>query len=276
MIPLEDKHNDIIGKARRGLGLSFADVARHLERDENDLKEWEAGRAVPDDQTLVRLAEVLRLAPSRLVESAHQKWYPENPQAGRLKNLLQATSHYGDMLVNAYLTWDISTHDAALFDTGTNFQFLKEKIDSYPLNLRYVFLTHAHADHVAVLDQIHDAWRPEIYTSKGEYVRNAKVAAEGDSFKVGRISVQVLETEGHSPGGLTYLLRGIGERLPAVAVVGDALFAGSVGGPMHSYERLLANLRKKILTLPDDTLLAPGHGPFTTVGEEKKHNPFFG
>ena len=274
MIPLEDKFNDILGKARRGLGLSLGDLARQSGCEESQLQGWEAGHSVPEDSVLTRLAEALRLVPSRLLDSTHKRWYPATPPA-RMKSFLTITSSFGDMLVNAYLVWDVSTREAALFDTGTDFPAIRGPIESHPLRLKYLFLTHTHVDHVALLDEIRKAWKPEVVTSKGEFVPNATVAAEGRSFDLGRIRIKVFETEGHSPGGLTYAVQNLGERLPQVAVVGDALFAGSVGGPKFSYERLLGNLRKKILTLPDDTILAPGHGPLTTVGEEKKHNPFF-
>lgn len=273
-LPLEDKFNDILGKARRGLGLSTSDVAKQAECSEKNLQDWEAGKSVPEDSVITRLANSLQLAPSRLLDSAHDRWHPE-PPSPRIKNFLQLSSSYGDMLVNAFLVWDVATREAALFDTGTDLQVIREQIESTPLHLKYLFLTHAHVDHIALLDEIRSAWTPEVITSKGEYVANAAVAGEGRSFELGRIRVDVLETEGHSPGGLTFVIRNLGERLPLVAVVGDALFAGSVGGPKFSYERLLGNVRKKVLSLPDDTVLAPGHGPLTTVGEEKKHNPFF-
>jgi len=274
VIPLEDKFNDILGKARRGLGLSVDKLAGLAECSEKQLQDWEAGNSVPEDSAITRLAGALQLAPSRLLDSAHGRWHPV-PSNPRIKNFLQLTSSYGGMLVNAFLVWDVATREAALFDTGTDFQAIREQIESNPLRLKYLFLTHAHVDHVALLDEIRTAWAPEVITSKGEYVPNAAVAGEGRSFDLGRIQIEVLETEGHSPGGLTYIVRNLGERLPMVAVVGDALFAGSVGGPKFSYERLLGNVRRKVLTLPDDTVLAPGHGPLTTVGEEKKHNPFF-
>src|SRR4029077_16559458 len=77
---------------------------------------------------------------------------------------------------------------------------------------------------------------------------------------------------GHSRGGVTYVVSGLPNR---IAVVGDSMFASSMGGGGVSYADALRNNREQILTLPDNTILCPGHGPLTTVGEEKKHNPFF-
>jgi len=86
------------------------------------------------------------------------------------------------------------------------------------------------------------------------------------------LHVKALATSGHSVGGITYLISGL-ER--PVAVVGDALFAGSMGGGMVSYADALENNRIKLMTLPDETIVCPGHGPMTTISQEKAHNPFF-
>ena len=91
-------------------------------------------------------------------------------------------------------------------------------------------------------------------------------------LRVGAIQLNSLHTHGHSVGGLTYLMDG----LPCpVAIVGDALFAGSMGGGMVSYADALETNREKIMTLPDHCVICPGHGPMSTIGEEKKYNPFF-
>ncbi|MDD4932907.1 MAG: MBL fold metallo-hydrolase, partial [Methylacidiphilaceae bacterium] len=84
--------------------------------------------------------------------------------------------------------------------------------------------------------------------------------------------IRTLLTNGHSAGGITYLVAG-GAR--PLAIVGDSLFAGSMGGGNVSYADALRNNREKILTLPGQTVICPGHGPLTTVEEEREHNPFF-
>ena len=89
---------------------------------------------------------------------------------------------------------------------------------------------------------------------------------------MGALRLETRLTSGHSVGGITYVVSGLAR---PVAVVGDALFAGSMGGGMVSYADALANNRRHILSLPDPTVVCPGHGPLSTVGEEKQHNPFF-
>ena len=93
---------------------------------------------------------------------------------------------------------------------------------------------------------------------------------EGQELSIGKTRLKALATPGHTPGGVTYVSEGL-------CFVGDALFAGSTGRSMspQGYQTLLASLRQKVLSLPEDTVILPGHGPTTTVGEEKRHNPFF-
>ncbi len=89
---------------------------------------------------------------------------------------------------------------------------------------------------------------------------------------MGALEIEARLTSGHSAGGTTYVISGL-ER--PVAIVGDSLFAGSMGGGAVSYQDALKNNLEKILTLPEETIVCPGHGPLTTVGKERKENPFF-
>ena len=100
----------------------------------------------------------------------------------------------------------------------------------------------------------------------------AEGIAEDFAVTIGGLSIRAILTSGHSVGGTTFLVDGLSA---PVAVVGDALFAGSMGGGMVSYEDALRNNREKLMTLPDETVVCPGHGPLTTIGEEKVANPFF-
>ena len=95
---------------------------------------------------------------------------------------------------------------------------------------------------------------------------------EGFQLSLGSLKLNALHTHGHSKGGVSYQING----LPSpVAIVGDALFAGSIGGGMVSYADALRTNREKLMTLPDATIICPGHGPMSTIGEEKLYNPFF-
>ena len=140
------------------------------------------------------------------------------------------------------------------------------------LAIKMILLTHSHPDHIADLPRLREETGASIYVSAREPVLGAESIEEGKRFSLGKINIDTRLTWGHSRGGMTYVVHGLAR---PVAVVGDSLFAGSMGGGSVSYEDALQNNLKKILTLPDDTIICPGHGPMTTVAEEKVHNPFF-
>jgi len=105
-----------------------------------------------------------------------------------------------------------------------------------------------------------------------EDLRDAEIIAEGHEFRVGSLTLEARLTSGHSRGGLTYVISGLAR---PVAIVGDSLFAASMGGGAVSYDDAVRNNLEKILTLPEETILCPGHGPLTTAGKERRENPFF-
>ena len=114
----------------------------------------------------------------------------------------------------------------------------------------------------------------EVWSSEREPIAfpGAKTFHENAHFHVGELAIKTLSTWGHSPGQTTYYITGLAKPL---AVVGDSLFSSSMGGSAGHYADQYRNDVEKILTLPRDTVLACGHGPLTTVGQEKRQNPFF-
>ena len=139
-------------------------------------------------------------------------------------------------------------------------------------DLDAVLLTHAHTDHIADLARLEKGTGAPVYISERESIPGAETISEGQEFNVGNLKVKALLTWGHSRGGITFFVTGLAR---PVAIVGDSIFAGSMGGGNVSYKDALRNNIEKILTLPDETIICPGHGPMTTVGEEKRSNPFF-
>jgi hydroxyacylglutathione hydrolase len=266
-IPLEDNFTDIIGKAQRGFNLTDEALARRADVSLADLQRIKAGEF---DETLVRkIARSLNLGKTTLVESAKKTWYPDPIE---LDGLAQFNSPYQDMTVNAYLVWDPASKEAGAFDTGTDCRSLLDLARKNGLTVKSIFLTHTHPDHIADLARLTKETGAPAYVCKLEPAAGAEAFAEGRTFYLGNLKIETRQTSGHSVGGITYVISGLAR---PVAVVGDAMFAGSMGGGSISYLDALANNRKKILLLPDQTILCPGHGPLTTVGEEKKHNPFF-
>jgi len=270
-IPLEDNFTDVIGKAQRGLGLTDQQLADRADVSRDDLATLQGGQ--PIDAVIRRVARHLRLSPDALVALAHQAWYPE--QALFPRGFAMFNTPYGDMTVNSYLVWDARSRVAAAFDTGASCSAMLDVIHAENLTLHYVFLTHTHEDHVADLPRLAAETRAEVWSSEREPADwpGAKVFKENAHFHLGdEIAIKTILTSGHSPGLTTYFVTGLSWPL---AIVGDALFASSMGGSATHYQEQYRNNFDKILTLPRATVLAPGHGPLTTLAQEKKHNPFF-
>jgi hydroxyacylglutathione hydrolase len=127
-------------------------------------------------------------------------------------------------------------------------------------------------DHLADLDKLQAASNATSYGSAVENPLGLKSLVHGDGLILGNLTIRVLGTSGHTPGGLSYFIDGLAKPL---VVVGDALFAGSMGGAAYAYQEALHHIQERILTLPPETVICPGHGPLSTVGQERANNPFF-
>lgn len=263
---LEDFSEDIIAKAQSGLRITNRDLADQANIDLTTLKSLKAGEV--DEDALRKVAQILGLGADQLVISAKKSWMPEDAFP---ENLFRFTSEFHSMTVNAYVL--VSEGRAVLFDTGVDAAPILNFLLENNLHLDAVILTHGHPDHVAVLDPILQATdHPPVFAHPAESITGSKTITWGESFSVGPFQFQTLSTPGHTPGGTSFLVKGMN---PTIVMVGDALFAGSVGGCAADYERALRVVRKNLLSLPDQSILCPGHGPLTTVADEKKNNPFF-
>jgi glyoxylase-like metal-dependent hydrolase (beta-lactamase superfamily II) len=270
-IPLEDTVADIIGKAQRGLELDDVELARRLQKSAYELSVLKEVQNAPPHE-VDKLAAALELDGRSLQEFAQGKYTPvvRAPDPG----FFMTNTTYGDMTVNAYLVWDKETKLAAVFDTGADAQPLVDEIKKRGLTLQDIYLTHTHVDHVTELDRLCEKVDGSIgiHVPEPEKLSGAAPFKPGVTFKLGRLHIESRDTSGHSPGGTTYHVHGLDAPL---AIVGDALFAGSVGGIKSDYPAALNRIRDHILSGQDNTVLAPGHGPLTTVKQEKEHNPFF-
>jgi glyoxylase-like metal-dependent hydrolase (beta-lactamase superfamily II) len=266
-VPLEDTFVDVVSKAQRGFKLTDDDLARRAGVPLEELHRIKAGEVLEDP--LRKLARSLNLGKSTLVELARKAWIPDGCE---VEGVAQFNTVYGEMTVNAYLIWDSQTRVAAAFDSGANAYGMLATVRTQNLRLTHLFLTHTHGDHVADVERIVAETGAPVWVSEKEPFPGANLFPEGKVFDVGRLRVETRSTTGHSAGGTTYVIDGLAT---PVAVVGDALFAASMGGGVVSYMDALANNRRKILLLPDACVLCPGHGPMTRVGWEKQHNPFF-
>jgi glyoxylase-like metal-dependent hydrolase (beta-lactamase superfamily II) len=266
-IPLEDKFNDIVGKAMRGLQLSDTQVAEKSGADAAAINALRDGKW--NEATARKVAPVLHLGADALAASGNESWAP---QPAAIDGLAQFNTPYEDMTVNSYLVWDPKTGEAVAFDTGADCGGMLDLIAQKQLRVKYILLTHTHGDHIFDLDRLKERTGAPAFVGEREPIEGAESFAAGRTWSIGSLKIESRLTWGHSRGGITFVVTGLAQ---SVAIVGDAVFAGSMGGGGVSYADALATNKKEIISLSSDTIIAPGHGPLTTVGEEKKHNPFF-
>lgn len=267
LIPLEDTYADIVGKTIRGLKLADADVATRAGVTPDALASLKEGNF--DETTARAVAPILGLGADALVAMGKKAWRPAPVEVAGLACF---NTPFEDMTVNSYLVYDHESGQAAAFDTGADCSAMLEFLADHKLSLKFILLTHTHGDHILELDRLREKTGAPAFVGNREPIDGAESFAEGREFHFGPLHIQTRLTWGHSPGGITYVVTGLERPL---AIIGDAIFASSMGGGGVSYPDALRTNREQILTLPEDTVLCPGHGPLTTVGEEKAHNPFF-
>jgi glyoxylase-like metal-dependent hydrolase (beta-lactamase superfamily II) len=269
-IPLEDNFNDVINKTQRGMKITDADLAARAEVSLPELTAVKGGTVnVP---VIRRVARHLRLSPDALEALAHRAWYPEQPLFKR--GFAMFNTPFEDMTVNSYLIWDSRTKEAAVFDTGANCDDMLGLIAAEKLRVSAIFLTHTHDDHIADLPKLVAATGATVWTSELETSDSpgAQTFKENAHFHFGELSVKTLLTFGHSPGMTSYVVTGLSWPL---AIVGDSIFSCSMGGSPTHFREQYENNRTKLMTLYRDTVFACGHGPLTTLTQERLHNPYF-
>jgi glyoxylase-like metal-dependent hydrolase (beta-lactamase superfamily II) len=271
---LEDHLGDIIGKARAMSGVSIAAAAAAAGISETELSALEATGQIGRRPDLAALANLIGLDPDRLAGIAGG-WHPGEKDLSLWRELRAISTTEGGNTVHCYLIWDEVTRDAALFDTGWEAAPVFKLIEENQLQLKHLFITHTHADHVAGLQAIRERF-PKIHLhtdARGAPPQHRN--RRNDFIMLGSLRVTNRETPGHAEDGVTYIIGNWPDDAPHVAIVGDAIFAGSLGRGNQSWDLARQKVREQILSLPPETLICPGHGPLTTVAEEKAHNPFF-
>lgn len=271
---LEDHVGDIVRKARAMTGVTAAVAARAAGVGEPELAVFEETGQSPANVNLPALAQAVGLNPAKL-EAIAKGWLPAARDLGLWRELRLITTVREGMAVNCCLVWDEVSREAALFDTGWDAEPLFRLIQDNDLQLRHVFITHAHADHIAALAAVRELF-PKIRIHSGSRTAPVDQRILANAFiHLGSLRLTNRETPGHSEDGTTYIIGNWPEDAPHVAIVGDAIFAGSIGRGNYSWDLARQKGREQILALPPDTLIVPGHGPVTTVAEEKEYNPFF-
>ena len=272
-MPLEDHIGDICRKARLQTRTDMAQCAAAAGLTVEELQAWETEGTISRDVQVAALAELVGLHAKKAVEVANG-WVPNKVDLSQWAKLCVITTAEG-FEVNSFVAWDPESRQAAVFDTGWFADDIIKLAEVEKLKVEHLMITHMHGDHVAAMGDLRKRW-PEIRlhtNNKGAPEKNQ--VRKGEPVRVGSLKITPRLTPGHAADGVTYVVEGWGDAAPTVAVVGDAIFAGSMGKDFETPALAQEKVRSEILELPEDTLICPGHGPLTTVGEERAHNPFF-
>lgn len=195
----------------------------------------------------------------------------------------------GPLGTNCYIIGCEETKIGAVIDPGDEDMRILELLQGLNLNCQHIILTHGHVDHIGAVNEIQESTDAQIYIHEADAERLVDPARysllpvgslkpksannllkDGDRIQVGNITLEVIHTPGHTPGGVCL-------KTEKILITGDTLFAGSVGRsdlPGGSHNELINSIKTKLLVFPNDTAVYPGHGPSSTIGAEKKINPF--
>jgi len=188
----------------------------------------------------------------------------------------------GSYEANCYIIKDETSKEIAVIDPGANSGLLINEIEKLNGNVKYILLTHAHADHTGAVEDLVERFKAPVYINqkdealivKGEYMFE-KITVDGfikdgDFFNIGDIKIKCIETPGHTPGGVCFYT-------PGYLFSGDTLFAQSIGRTDFAggdFDEIIDSIKTKLFSLPEETRVFPGHGPETSIKNEKKYNPF--
>jgi len=198
----------------------------------------------------------------------------------------------GPLQCNCSIIGDEASHEAMVIDPGDDIADIQALISKHKLQVKQIVITHAHIDHVGGAMKLRAATGAPILLNQNDYallkmldmqaawvgmaspgkVEIDHSVGNGDTVRAGSLSANVIHTPGHTEGSVCLYF-------PAEKklIAGDTLFAGSIGRtdlPGGSFEKIIDSLQEKVLALPDETVVVPGHGPLTSIGEERESNPF--
>ena len=197
----------------------------------------------------------------------------------------------GPIQANCFILGDEKTQEAVVIDPGDEAQRILAGLQKQALKLKYIINTHGHFDHVGANKALKEKTGAPILIHRAEAPLLAQLSSsaavwgmqvddsppadrlleDGDKISFGEITLEVIHTPGHSLGGISLYT-------PKDLFVGDTLFAGSIGRtdfPGGDYDQLISGVRTRLFVLGDDVKVYPGHGPATTIGQERRYNPFF-
>ena len=271
----EDEYYDIIGKARHGLGISARETAGRAGVSEDVVRALESdGR--PREADLAAVAKALELSPEKLADFA---LHPEPPREREPEIPFARLILGAGFSSNGYLIACPASREGLIVDPGADPDKIIAGIERLKMKPVGIVITHSHFDHVGALRDVQERFPVPAVALKAERrIPGAssgltQLVGDGHEIAAGGLRGRLLHVPGHTAGSAVAAFAETG-----VAFTGDAMFARSLGrsaGSGATYARFRAEAQRNILGLPAGTILCPGHGPLTTVGDEKRLNPFF-
>lgn len=203
--------------------------------------------------------------------------------------MLIRSAEVGSFAANCYLLACDETREGVIIDPGAEARTILDMVAKEKVKVQYIINTHGHVDHVGANEEVRRALGVPllIHEADGEMCKKPhaslsafvgklhlavpdRLLTDGEKIKAGNLTIEVISTPGHTKGSISLLVDG-------ALFTGDTLFAGSIGRtdfPGGSFEQIIRSIKERLLVFPDDTPVYPGHGPRSTIGEEKKYNPF--
>jgi glyoxylase-like metal-dependent hydrolase (beta-lactamase superfamily II) len=271
---LEDELGDVLEKAARHAGLSYEKLAAAADVDLSRIQDALDYRPDLTAAELSRLAQVLRLNEVGLCALACNA-YPRPNLAGLPFCLHPLRMPFGIGVANAYLISQ-GGDTAVLFDSGASGAELRRVWPVQIKRLSAAFITHYEAEHIGGLEEVmREFGLNHFYGPPSRRWPRCLALGEGQSVEVEGLKITALLTPGHAAEHNCYSVAAAGSGRTELLISGDLIFAGSLGGGYFCCQRQLSHAKRVLAPLADETLIAPGHGPLSTVGIERRFNPFF-
>ena len=244
---LEDNLGDVIRKARKASNVAPETAAQAAGLSTEELAALESSGVPAGSINYPALAQALHLHPGKL-EGLAQGWAPAPQDIHRWRGFRMITTEGNGMTVNCYLVWDEITREAALFDTGFSAEPIFKILDEEKLQLKHLFITHTHEDHIAALELIRARYPKVFMHMDAKSAPPQHKNRRNDCIHLGSLRITNRETCGHADDHVIYLIGNFPEDVPHVGIIGDTIFSGSLATGFISWDQLKERVRSQIFS----------------------------